>query len=102
MELPANNMIHFIGIEIIKNGTELETCVYRKPTNTGLLLHFHSHVDKCYKTSLLKTMLHRAYALSSTTEAFNEECPRFSALSSTNFIIQLASQILLLICLFRI
>ena len=101
MELPADNMIPFIGIEI-KNGTEFETCVYRKPTNTGLLLHFHSHVDKRYKTSLLKTMLHHAYALSSTTEAFNEECARFNALSSTDFIIQLASQILPLICLFRI
>lgn len=30
--------------------------------NTGLLLHFQSHVDKCYKNGLLKTMLHHAYA----------------------------------------
>ena len=35
MELPADNRIPFIGIEIIKNGTELETRFYRKPTNTG-------------------------------------------------------------------
>jgi len=28
MELPAYNMTSFIGIEIIKNGTELETYVY--------------------------------------------------------------------------
>ena len=74
MELPAGNWIPFIGIEIIKNGTELETLVYRKPTNTGLLLHFQSHVDKHYKTGLLKTLLHHAHALSSTTEAFHEEC----------------------------
>ena len=46
MEVPSDNMIPFIGIEIIKNGTELETRVYRKPTNTGLLLHFQSHEDK--------------------------------------------------------
>ena len=76
MELPSDNMTPFIGIEIIKNGTELETRVYRKPTNTGLLLHFQSHVDKRYKTGLLKTRLHLAYALSSTTEAFNEECDK--------------------------
>ena len=37
MELPADNMIPFIRIEMIKNGTELETRVYRKPTNTNLL-----------------------------------------------------------------
>ena len=82
MELLADNMIPFIGIEIIKNGTELETRVYRKPTNTGLLLHFQSHVDKRYKIGLLKAMLHRAYALSSTTEAFNEECAKLRSLFS--------------------
>ena len=82
MELPSDNMIPFIGIEIIKKGTELETRVYRKPTNTSLLLHFQSHVDKRYKTGLLKTMLHRAYALSSTNEAFNEECDKLRSIFS--------------------
>ena len=82
MELPIDNIIPFIGMEIIKNGIELETRVYRKPTNTGLLLHFQSHVDKRYKTGLLKTMLHRAYALSSTTEAFNGECAKLRSLFS--------------------
>jgi len=82
MELPVDNRIPFIGIEIIKNGTKLETQVYRKSTNTGLLLHFHSHTDKRYKDSLLKTMLHRAYALSSTVEAFNEECAKLRSIFS--------------------
>ena len=49
MELPENGMIPFIGIEIIKNGTKIETQVYRKATNTGLLLHFQSHTDKFYE-----------------------------------------------------
>ena len=62
MELPVNGRIIFVDIEIIKNGTELETQVHRKSTNTGLLLHFHSHTGKRYKDSLLKTILHRAYA----------------------------------------
>ena len=82
MELPVDDRILFISIEIIKNGTKLETQVYRKSTNTGLLLHFNSHTDKRYKDSLLKTMLHRAYALSSTTEAFNEECAKLRSIFS--------------------
>ena len=53
MELPAGNKISFIYIKIVKNGTKLETHVNRKPTNTGLLLHFHSHTDKRYKDFLL-------------------------------------------------
>ena len=80
MELPVNGRIPFIGIEIIKNGTQLETQVHRKSTNTGLLLHFHSHTDRRYKDSLLMTMLHRAYALSSTTEAFKEECVKLRSI----------------------
>ena len=82
MELPVDDRIPFIGIDIIKNGSKLETRVYRKPTNTGLLLHFNSHTDKRYKDSLLKTMLHRAYALSSTTEAFDEECAKLRSIFS--------------------
>ena len=82
MELPVDNKIPFIGIEIVKNGTKLETQVYRKPTNTGLLLHFQSHTDKRYKDSLLKTMIHRAYALWSTTEAFNTECAKLRSIFS--------------------
>ena len=82
MELPVDNKIPFIGIEIVKNGTKLETQVYSKPTNTGLLLHFQSHTDKRYKDNLLKTMIHRAYALSSTTEAFNAECAKLRSIFS--------------------
>ena len=33
-------------------------------------------VDKRYKTGLLKTMLHCAHALSSKTEAFNQDCAK--------------------------
>ena len=82
MELPVDDRIPFIGIDIIKNGTKLETRVYRKPTNTGLLLHFNSHTGRRYKDSLLKTMLHRAYALSSTTQAFDEECAKLRSIFS--------------------
>ena len=83
MELPVDNKIPFIGIEIVKSGTKLETQVYRKPTNTGLLLHYQSHTDKRYKDSLLlKAMIHRAYALSSTTAAFNSECAKLRSIFS--------------------
>ena len=69
-------MIPFIGIEIIKNGTKKATQVFRKATNTDLLLHLKSHTDKRHKDGLLKTMLRRAYALYFKTEAFNAECDK--------------------------
>ena len=41
-------------------------------------MHFKSHTDKRYKDALL----HRAYALSSTTEAFNAECDKLRSIFS--------------------
>ena len=82
MELPENAMISFIGIEIIENRTKIETQVYRKVTNTGLLLHFKDHRGKRYKVDLLRTMLHRAYALSSETEAVDAECDKLRSIFS--------------------
>ena len=74
MEIAEQNTIPFVGMNITKSGNRLETSVYRKSTNTGLLLHYHSHVDKRYKDCLLTTMIHHAYQLSSTPTAFSDEC----------------------------
>ena len=63
MEIAEQNAIPFVGMNITKIGNRLETSVYRKSTNTGLLLHYHSHVDKRYKDCLLTTMIHRAHQL---------------------------------------
>ena len=45
-------------------------------TNTGLLLHYQSHVDIRYKRSLFTTMLDRAYRISSDWSYFSQECDR--------------------------
>lgn len=76
MELEDNNKLPFLGMEIIKNGSQLDTKVYKKPTDTGLLLHYQSHVDLKYKHSLLQTMLNRAFKLSSNWQLFHQECER--------------------------
>ena len=55
IELEENGRLPFLGIDIIRNGCHLDTKVYRKPTNTGLLLHYHSHIDRRYKRSLQNT-----------------------------------------------
>ena len=63
IELSNNDSIPFIRMLITKNGNKLETQVYRKPTDTGLLLHFQSHTDLSYKKCLIKTMAQRAKEL---------------------------------------
>ena len=76
MEIAEHDTISFVGMNITKCGNRLETSVHRKSTNTGVLLHYHSHVDKRYKGCLLSTMINRAYRLSSTPTAFSEECDK--------------------------
>ena len=39
MELATNCKLPFLGVEIVKHMSHLETKVYKKPTDTGLLLH---------------------------------------------------------------
>ena len=80
MELSNNDSIPFIGTLITKNGNKLETQVYRKPTNTGLLLHFQSHTDLRYKKCLIETMVHRAKELSSTHQALVDECRHLTSM----------------------
>ena len=82
MEVLVDGKLPFLGMEAVRNGRHLETKVYVKPTNKGLLLHYDSHVDERYKRSLIKTMLHRAFRLSSSWKYFTEECERLKQLGS--------------------
>ena len=74
MEVEENGMLPFLGVQLLNCAPCVETVVYMKPTNTGLLLHYHSHVVSCYKHGLLVAMLDRAHWLSSSWAHFSEEC----------------------------
>ena len=71
MEVERNASLPFIGVELLNLATRIKTKVYVKPTNTGLLLHYQSHVDIRYKRSLITTMLERAYRISSDWSYFS-------------------------------
>ncbi|XP_068755893.1 uncharacterized protein [Montipora capricornis] len=73
METECNGMLPFLGIQLLNRSPQIETKVYVKPTNSGLLLHYQSHVDNRYKKGLLRTMLDRTHRLSSS---WSDECDR--------------------------
>ena len=56
MELPKSDTIPFLGMNLSKKGCKIVTSTFIKPTDTGLLTHYHSHIDRRYKTSLLRTI----------------------------------------------
>ena len=69
MEVERNASLPFIGVELLNLAPRIKTKVYVKPTNTGLLLHYQSHVDNRYKRSLITT-------ISSDWSYFSQECDR--------------------------
>ena len=82
MEIEKDEMFPFLGTHLLNREPQIETKVYVKPTSTGVLLHYHSHIDNRYKRSLLTTMHDRAYRLSSSWAYFSEECERLKSLFS--------------------
>ena len=55
MEIEKDGMLPFLGTQLLNRAPQIETKVYFKPTNTGLLVHYQSHVNNRYKRSLLTT-----------------------------------------------
>ena len=72
-ESENNNSISFLDINITKNPNNFETSVFRKNTFTGLGTNFLSHTPFEFKISCIKTLIYRAYHISSTYINFNKE-----------------------------
>ena len=78
----CNGMLPFLGIQLLNRSSQIETKVYVKPTNSGLLLHYQSHAYNRYKKGLLRTMLDRAQRLSSSWTHFSDEGDRLKTVFS--------------------
>ena len=64
-EVEKENEISFLDILIICSGHKIETCVYKKSTNTDIYIHWDSCATSSWKLSTLKTLIMRAYAINS-------------------------------------
>ena len=82
MEVENYGTLPFLSIQLLNRVPRIESKMFLKPPNSGLLLHYHSRVDNRYKHGLLTTMLNRAYCLSSSWSYFTEECERLKSVFS--------------------
>ena len=73
----ATSTLNCLDVEIKINDTENCTCMWRKPTNTGLLLNFHS---LCPTTGLIKCFLHRAKNICSNYSLYMQEIEKLRTL----------------------
>ena len=76
-ETCINNTINFLDIKITVNhdGT-LSTGIHVKPTDNGMYMNYGSYSPNIYKTSIVKTLVYRAYNICSDWTSFDKEITR--------------------------
>ena len=72
VELPSDT-IPFLDVEIRLNVTGIDTWVYRKPTNTNLILNFNALCPTKWKSGLILCFLNRAKRICSSDFLFDKE-----------------------------
>ena len=70
IEKPNDGAIPFLDMKIIENG-HLSSTWYTKPTDTGLIMNFHSLAPRRYKHSVVSGFVHRIYRACSSWQHFH-------------------------------
>jgi len=83
-ELEKSRQLPFLDSLIRIQDNKLLTSVYVKPTNFGDCINYKSVCPDRYKTGVIKTLLHRAYHISSNWELFTVEVDRIKQLLTNN------------------
>ena len=73
MESEIDSQIPFLDLNIKKINNGLSTSVYRKSTFSGLGTSFFSYCSFSFKINSIRTLLHRAFTLSSSYLDFHNE-----------------------------
>ena len=69
----SSGALPFLDVSISIKEESYSTKVYRKPTNTGVLMHFECMAPLRWKKALIRCLLMRAFKLSSNLKNFNSE-----------------------------
>ena len=72
-EEESDNKLSFLDILVTRENGQLSTGIFRKKTFTGLGLNFFSNCPFVFKINSCKTLLFRAFSLSSSWIKFHEE-----------------------------
>ena len=75
-EEQKNNQLVFLDVLLQKINNEITTSVYTKETSTGDCINYSGVCPEQYKTGLVKTLLQRAYNISSDWQIFSTEVER--------------------------
>ena len=71
IEKPNDGAIPFLDMKIINENGHLSSTWYTKPTDTGLIMNFHSLAPRRYKHSVVSGFVHRIYRACSSWQHFH-------------------------------
>ena len=63
-----NNSFSFLDVKICCENNKFTTSVHREPTFSGVFTNFKSFIPTVYKFSLVYTLLHRSFNITSSRE----------------------------------
>ena len=82
--MTRNKVINFLDIKVEIKDNDFLASVYRKPTNTGLLLNFNAVCPKTWKSGSILCFLHRAKCICSEYDLFVKEVDKLRGIFRNN------------------
>ena len=84
LERSVDGKLPFLDTEVKQISNQLHTNVYRKPTDTGLIMQYTSICPKSWKHGLINFYLNRALNICSSFTAFKDELTKIKNLLLKN------------------
>jgi len=69
----TDNVLGFLDVKVHRVGSEFETSVYRKKTDTSLMMNYNSNIPTKYKRNLVKSLTLRYLRICSNNERFSHD-----------------------------
>ena len=83
-EEPHRQMIPFLDVHVKLTDNSIDTCVFRKPMYTEVMLNFYAMAPTKWKSGLILCLLNRAHRICSSLELFKVELQKLKILFIKN------------------
>ena len=93
-EQEMDGILPFLDMFILRDGKKLSSTCYNKPTDTGLIMKYHSLAPKIYKQSIVAGFVYRIHRTCSSWKHFNEGLNKAKCILETSTHLTFITQLL--------
>ena len=84
LETEVEQTLPFLDMLIVRTGTELSSTWYNKPSDTGLIMNYHSLAPKIYKRSVVAGFVYRIHHACSSWQHFHDSLDKAKIILEKN------------------